>query len=260
MMIRGKPDDRDRILLSRGGPRRALSPAQRRASLWTLTAGLIGSTVLLWVMVQLGQASDPAGRGARPAPTASPATVSSAATPPATSFDSAPPDEASLAPPASALQGPAVDTPREVLDMLDQRARHLDQREGALREGEAHLAMLRTEIEKLLAANEALEKRINKAQEKQEQQSMEGRASQAKAQADRERQAQAQKTENQARLAKIYESMAPEEAAARLERMPDRKAVEVLRLVKSKTAGSILSQVKADRAAKLTEELLSQAQ
>jgi flagellar motility protein MotE (MotC chaperone) len=40
--------------------------------------------------------------------------------------------------------------------------------------------------------------------------------------------------------------------------MPDRKAVEILRMVKGKTAGSILAQVKAERAAKLTEQLLAQ--
>jgi flagellar motility protein MotE (MotC chaperone) len=39
--------------------------------------------------------------------------------------------------------------------------------------------------------------------------------------------------------------------------MPDRKAVELLRLLKGKTAGAILSSVKADRAARLTEQLLT---
>jgi len=63
--------------------------------------------------------------------------------------------------------------------------------------------------------------------------------------------------QHQAQLAKMYESMPAEEAAARIERMADRKALEILRLIKSKTAGAILSQVKVDRAAKLTEELLT---
>src|ERR1043165_5700067 len=45
--------------------------------------------------------------------------------------------------------------------------------------------------------------------------------------------------------------------ASRIERMPDRKALEILRLLKSKSAGAILAQVKVDRAAKLTEELLA---
>jgi len=49
-----------------------------------------------------------------------------------------------------------------------------------------------------------------------------------------------------------------EEAAVRLERMSDTAALEILRLVKPKTAGAILGQVKADRAAKLTDQLLAQ--
>mgnify|MGYP003344054465 FL=1 len=56
----------------------------------------------------------------------------------------------------------------------------------------------------------------------------------------------------------MYESMPSEEAAARLEKMPERKAIEVLRILKPKTAGAILSQVRAERAAKLTEQLLVQ--
>jgi flagellar motility protein MotE (MotC chaperone) len=39
--------------------------------------------------------------------------------------------------------------------------------------------------------------------------------------------------------------------------MPERKALEVLRLLKGKSAGSILAEVKPDRAARLTEQLLT---
>jgi flagellar motility protein MotE (MotC chaperone) len=60
-----------------------------------------------------------------------------------------------------------------------------------------------------------------------------------------------------AQLAKMYESMPAEEAAARIERLADRKALEILRIIKTKSAGAILAQVKVDRAAKLTEELLA---
>ena len=42
--------------------------------------------------------------------------------------------------------------------------------------------------------------------------------------------------------------------------MPDPKAIEILRLIKTKTAGAILAQVKPERAAKLTEQLLAQAE
>jgi flagellar motility protein MotE (MotC chaperone) len=55
----------------------------------------------------------------------------------------------------------------------------------------------------------------------------------------------------------MYESMPAEEAAERIERMTNRKALEILRLLKSKSAGAILAQVKVDRAAKLSEEFLT---
>ena len=150
-----------------------------------------------------------------------------------------------LAPPAT--QGPAIDFPREVLDMLEQRKRDLDRREQSIRQNEERLMIVRGQVEELLDQNEALEKKIQSAQAKVPTQ-------QAKLQAEKERVAQDQRTQ----LAKMYESMPSEDAASRLERMPDRKAIEILRMVKAKTAGAILAQVKADRAAKLTEQLLAQ--
>lgn len=162
-------------------------------------------------------------------------------------------DEKSLAPPAPPVQGPGLDTPREILDMFDLRKRDLDRREEAVRQSEERLMIVRSEIEQLLARNEALEKRMQNARAKQQEAATDAKSPQVKALQDRERQALDQKSQ----LAKMYESMAPEEAAARLERMPERKAVEILRLVKGKTAGSILAQVKVERAAKLTEQLLA---
>jgi flagellar motility protein MotE (MotC chaperone) len=128
-----------------------------------------------------------------------------------------------------------------------------------VRHSEERLLMIKAEIEQLLTKHEALEKRIQQTRARQDQQATDVKAQLAKAQLDHDRQAQAQRNEHQAQLAKMYETMGPEEAAARLERMPDRKAVEILRLVKGKTAGSILAQIKVDRAAKLTEQLLTQA-
>lgn len=225
-------------------------PLKRQASRWTLVGGVIGSTILLWVMVQLGQASS------EPKPPASPKTSTSVpVTVPAPmsaggsngSIDQE--DAKSLAPPTS--QGPAIEIPREVLDMLDQRKRDLDRREELIRQNEERLMIARSQIEELLEQNEALEKKIQSAQQQKEDRAS---VQQTKAHAEKDRVAQDERT----RLAKMYEAMPSEDAAARLERMPDRRALEILRLVKSKTAGAILSQVKADRAAKLTEQLLAQ--
>ncbi len=220
----------------------------RRGSLWTMVGGLVVSTILFWVMVQLGQASsDPKPKASVP--------HNSTKQEGQPSVPEGPPHEpeandGTTAAVRSATQGPAIEMPREVLEMLDQRKRDLDRREEVLRQNEERLMIVRSQVEELLEQNEALEKRIQSARAKEERPA----AHSTKIQADKDRGAQDQRTQ----LAKIFESMPSEDAAARLERMPDRKAIEILRMVKSKTAGAILSQVKADRAAKLTEQLLVQ--
>jgi flagellar motility protein MotE (MotC chaperone) len=214
----------------------------RYSQLWTMVGGIVGSTILFWIMVQLGQASSEPKYKSQSVTTRE---VKQRVPPQGqlaegSSAESDDNDLKLFAPPAT--QGPAIDVPREVLDMLDQRKRDLDRREQTIRQNEERLMIVRGQVEELLDQNEALEKRIQSAQEDRPQ---------AK---EKERVAQEQRT----RLAKIYESMPSEDAASRLERMPDRKAIEILRLVKAKTAGAILAQVKADRAAKLTEQLLAQ--
>lgn len=218
----------------------------RHSQLWTMVGGILGSTILLWVMVQLGQASSESKYRTQAVTTSG---LKEGVTPQAQEVESSgaesDDDAKLLAPPA--VQGPAIDAPREVLDMLDQRKRDLDRREQSLRQNEERFMIVRGQIEELLDQNEALEKKIQNAQAKDAPQ-------QAKALAEKDRLVQEQRTQ----LAKIYESMPSEDAASRLEHMPDRKAIEILKLVKAKTAGAILAQVKADRAAKLTEQLLAQ--
>ena len=233
----------DGIFLSRAGRSKAsLSPSQRRSSLWTIAGGVVGSTILLWIMVQLGQASNNPKDKLRPA-AIPPQTAASQAVPQVLPVDAqeAEFDESSrlLAPPT---QGPALDVPREVIGMLDLRKRDLDRREEAVRQNEERLMIVRAELEKVLAKNEALENRIESVRAKAGQES------------PKERLAQAQKNQ----LAKMYEAMPSEDAAVRLERMPDQKAIEILRLVKTKSAAAILAQVKPEHAAKLSVQLLAQ--
>jgi flagellar motility protein MotE (MotC chaperone) len=232
----------DRIFLSRAGrSKAALSPSQRRSSLWTIAGGVVGSTILLWIMVQLGQASNNPREKLRPPAVPAQSAVSQAV-PSVLPADAqeAEFDESSrlLAPPT---QGPALDVPREVIGMLDLRKRDLDRREESVRQTEERLMMVRAEVEKILARNEALEKRIESVRAKAEQQS------------PKESLAQTQKNQ----LAKMYEAMPSEDAAVRLERMPDQKAIEILRLVKTKSAAAILAQVKPEHAAKLSVQLLA---
>jgi flagellar motility protein MotE (MotC chaperone) len=205
-------------------------------------------------MVQLGQASNhPKDKLSSPAVPTKPAAAQ--ADLPVVTADREEPefDDSSrlLAPPT---QGPALDVPREVIEMLNLRKRDLDRREEALRQNEERLVMVRTEVENLLAKNEVVEKQIQAAQAKAKEQPSDAKAKQPQTKLEKERLAQEQKNQ----LAKIYEAMPSEDAAARLERLPERNAVEILRLVKTKSAGAILSQVKPDYAAKLSAQLLVQ--
>ncbi len=150
------------------------------------------------------------------------------------------------------VQGPALSAPREMFELLEQRKRMLDKREATLRGSETHLLELKAELEQIVTRHE----QAVEAEKKRRQ------AAQAKGGNEPEKAKPSAKAApavnlNQAQLAKIYETMPPEEAAARLERMPDRKAIEVLRLLKGKSAGAILAEVKPDRAARLTEQLLT---
>ncbi len=180
----------------------------RHSQFWTMVGGIVGSTILFWIMVQLGQASSEPKYKTQPVATSGlkegvPQRVQDAENSSAESDD----DAKLFAPPA--IQGPAIDFPREVLDMLEQRRRDLDRREQSIRQNEERLMIVRGQIEELLDQNEALEKKIQSAQAKEDR-------SQAKAHAEKERSAQDQRTQ----LAKIYESMPSEDAALRLERMP----------------------------------------
>ncbi|MFY4727763.1 MotE family protein [Nitrospira sp. BLG_2] len=233
-------------LASRKHAARTVLRANRHSQLWTMIGGIFGSTILFWIMVQLGQASSEPKYKTQPVATSELGQTAPPSAPDADGAQAELDDDAKLfAPPV--VQGPAIDFPREVLDMMEQRKRDLDRREQSIRQNEERLMIVRSQVEELLDQNEALEKKIQSAQAKIP-------AQQAKLQAEKERLAQDQRTQ----LAKIYESMPSEDAASRLERMPDRKAIEILRMVKAKTAGAILAQVKADRAAKLTEQLLAQ--
>lgn len=60
-----------------------------------------------------------------------------------------------------------------------------------------------------------------------------------------------------AQIAKIYESMQPEEAARRLERLDDDTAVTIIVSLKPKTAGRILAQIEEARAANLSKKILA---
>ena len=131
----------------------------------------------------------------------------------------------------STLQGPAISAPREILDMLEQRRRFLDKRETALRGADTHLLELKSELEQIVTRHE----KLVEAERKRAQATLAKTSTEADKSKDPR--ISGARNVNQAQLAKIYEAMPPEEAAARLERMPERKALEVLRLLKGQIRG-----------------------
>ena len=216
----------------KGGP----SPG-RSSWRWALGVGIGVTIALSWAMVEFVQVS--AEQGLAPvlahAEGISPASVSAEATNKS--------EGESPMPAGEPVYGPALTVPEEMVAMFQQRKQELERRENEVRKAEGQLALLKAEVEQILSKIEAVEQQ----RFGQEKAALGQQASQSKQMADSRTQ----------QLAKMYESMPAEEAAARIERMPDRKALEILRLIKTKSAGAILAQVKVDRAAKLTEEFLT---
>jgi len=63
--------------------------------------------------------------------------------------------------------------------------------------------------------------------------------------------------ENYQKLAKIYESMPPEEAASRIEKLDEDTAVTLLLAIKPRQAGKILANITPEKAAALSKRIVS---
>lgn len=148
--------------------------------------------------------------------------------------------------PSPRAQGPALDEPKELLAMLEQRKEFLDKKEETLRQSEERLTALKNEVEQSLA-------RFEQSVKTAEGNRKTAREKMARAEEDEQKNAQAH-------VIKMYESMPAEDAAMRIEKMPEGKAIDLLRMLKGKTAGAILAAVKPAQAAKLTERLIGPQQ
>lgn len=190
---------------------------------------LIGIPAWVMVMLSVGVVLAIGGAGSS-SPSGTPSNTETAQ-PPDTSEALEPQDN------PLRLQGPALDMPQEILDMLNQRQRAVERREEAMRTEETRLLSLKKDIEQLLVRQQQLSKTGPNSKKPADAESI------AKATVDQ--------------VVKMYETMPPEEAAVRLEKLPTDMALEVLRALKGKTAGTILASVRADKAAKLTELFLS---
>ncbi len=152
------------------------------------------------------------------------------------------------------LQGPALHAPQEIYKMLDQQRAVLDKKDQALQLQEAKLIKLREEISALLDRHD----RVMKGSEQAERARAAARETQKAAQEKRLAALSEAKEARLRQVAKMYEAMPTEEAAARIEKMPTATALKVLQLIRSKTAGNILGQIPPEKAAKLTEIILKQ--
>lgn len=130
---------------------------------------------------------------------------------------------------------PEVSVPREraLLDAIERREKELDSREEELLAREARLDSIKKDIEA----------EINELNE------LKGRLERLSEEIDTVR------DERIKRLVKIYESMSPEEAARRMEKLKEETAVMILASMRPKNAGKILGLVSVAKSVKLSQSL-----
>ncbi len=114
-----------------------------------------------------------------------------------------------------------------------ERAENLANREQRLAEQEARLARMRDDLERLISRNEALRSELVSRQE------VIDRANRQKI----------------TKLVKMYEAMAPEEAAPILDKMAEQVTLSVFSRMKDKKAAGIMEFMPKQKAARLGEQL-----
>lgn len=105
---------------------------------------------------------------------------------------------------------------------------------------EERARIIQQDIEKKLEELKKLREEINQKIKEQEE---------IKAQLEKA------KSENFQKLAKIYESMPPEEAALRLEKLDDETATTLILAIKPRQAAKILANVNPDKAAVISKRI-----
>jgi len=121
----------------------------------------------------------------------------------------------------------------EILKSLEKKENAINQREKDLQKQEEHLKVLRTDIEKRLHDIEKSQRRLEELAAIRED--LVGKSIN--------------------HLAKVYSSMRPEEAGPLIEKLEEDITIQILRKMKSRSAGKILARVKPSIAARLSEEI-----
>jgi len=142
--------------------------------------------------------------------------------------------------PARNIIVPTADMPASLIRAIEQRNVEIDQREKMVRGNENRVKLLEEQVmeseKKLTALHDELEQRKRAIE-------------------DKELELGSTQEQHLAILAKTYSKMPPDDAAARLERMDETLAVEILRRNKEKTVAKILAGIHPVRAARITERL-----
>jgi len=134
---------------------------------------------------------------------------------------------------APAEKQPAPTVPR-ILSLLEKERQALRTREQAVAAKEEQLRVLKTEVETRLKELSAIQQRAMEFLE--EEKRMQG--------------------EQNRHLVATLEAMPPDRAGKLLEKMDDEVAAQLLRRLKGKEAGAILSLLNPDKAARLSQKLL----
>jgi flagellar motility protein MotE (MotC chaperone) len=143
------------------------------------------------------------------------------------------PKASEAATPSKPAADPAPTVPR-VLSLLEKERSALQTRENAVATREEQLRVLKREVEERLKELNALQHRAMESLE--EEKRMQG--------------------EQSRHMVATLEAMPPDRASRLLEKMDDEVAAQLIRRMKGKEAGAILSMLSSDKAARLSQRLL----
>jgi len=135
--------------------------------------------------------------------------------------------------PAEAVLSPEVEKEKTLLGAIARRQKELDEREAAIMVEEARLLVIKKDVEKRIAELDSVLEKIEAFVRKIDEVN----------------------DERVRRVAKIYSSMNPEEAASRIEKIDEKTAVMILSIISERQAAKILSFVDVDKSVKLSQAL-----
>jgi len=143
------------------------------------------------------------------------------------------PKASEAATPSKTINDPPTTVPR-VMSLLEKERQALQTRENAVATREEQLRVLKREVEERLKELSALQQRALEYLE--EEKRMQG--------------------EQNRHLVATLEAMPPDRASRLMEKMDDAVAAQLIRRMKGKEAGAILSMLSSDKAARLSQRLL----